>query len=81
MTQGNVFDQYAIFKGEFIGEVPENSQQLQEKVNEFIDCKMTAMMRDPGQMLTLDEQQPISFEKYGKIFYWNPGPVPDSRRN
>jgi hypothetical protein len=79
VMQGNGFDQYAIFKSEFIGVVPANIHILQQKVNELIDHKMTSMIRDPGQILTLDEQQPISFEKFGKIYYWNPGPVPDSR--
>ncbi|MCC8423569.1 hypothetical protein [Mucilaginibacter sp. UR6-11] len=79
VMQGNGFDQYAIFKGEFIGKVPDNIQILQQKVSELIGQKMTAMMRGPIEMLTLAEQQPISFEKNGKIYYWNPGQVPDSR--
>jgi hypothetical protein len=59
--------------------VPDNIQQLQQKVKERINQKMTDIMHDPADILTLAEQQPISFEKYGKIFYWNPGPVPHSR--
>lgn len=78
--QGNGFDQYAVFKGEFIGKVPAEVQFMQQKVNSLIQQKMTDMMRDPKQRLTLAEQRPISFEKNGKIYYWNPGPVPDSRR-
>jgi hypothetical protein len=79
IAQGNGFDQYVIFKGEFVGKVPEDIQILQQRVNELIEEGMTAMMIDPRKGLTLDEQRPISFEKDGKIFYWNPGPVPDSR--
>jgi len=80
ITQGNGFDQYAIFKGEFIGKVPDKLQFLQQEVNGLINKKMTEMIREPAQLLTLDDQQPISFEQFGKIFYWNPGPAPDSRR-
>ena len=79
VMQGNGFDQYVIFKGEFIGKVPQEIQFQQQAVNNLIQRKMTDMMRDPKQILSLEEQQPLSFEKNGKIFYWNPGPVPDSR--
>lgn len=79
IMQGNGFDQYAIFQGEFVGNVPESVKSLQQKINALINEKMTQMMFDPGQSLTLAEQQPISFEENGQIFYWNPGPVPDSR--
>lgn len=79
VMQGNGFDQYAIFKGEFIGNVPEEVKVLQQKVNILINEKMTAVIRDPTQLITMEEQHPVSFEENGKIFYWNPGPVPDSR--
>jgi hypothetical protein len=80
VMQGNGFDQYAIFKGEYIGSVPDEVQFLQQKVNDLIQQKMTDMMRGTAPMLTLEEMRPISFEKHGKIFYWHPGRVPDSRK-
>jgi hypothetical protein len=79
VMQGNGFEQYAIFKGEFIGKVPENGKMLSQGVNDLINQKMTGMMRGSSTVLTIEEQQPVSFEKHGKIYYWNPGPVPDSR--
>jgi hypothetical protein len=79
ITQGNGFDNYATFYSEFVGNVPEEIKILKEKVDELVEAKMSAMIIDPVQGLTLAEQQPISFYKNGKIFYWNPGPVPDSR--
>ena len=79
VMQGNGFDEYAIFKGEFIGNVPDAVKFLQQRVNDLVEQKMTDLIRDPAKLLPLAEQRPISFEQKGKIFYWNPGQVPDSR--
>jgi hypothetical protein len=81
VTQGNGFDNYAIFYNEFVGNVPDELTILKEKVDELIESKMTSMIVNPGEGLTLVEQQPISFFSHGKIFYWNPGPVPAPRLN
>lgn len=78
VTQGNGFDNYAIFTKEFIGQVPEEILPLNQAVSDLIEQKMTDMMTGGDTGLTLSEQEPISFFRDNKIFFWNPGPVPST---
>lgn len=81
VTQTNGFDTVAVFPCEFIGAVPDIVRPITEKVKALIEEKMTLMVTNPSRLQLLASQEPISFEKNGKIFYWNPGPLPDSRFN
>jgi len=77
--QTNGFDTYAVFPCEFVGNMPEQIKVLLPSVKKMIQQKMTSMITNPMRGLTLASQEPISFEKNNKIFYWNPGILPDSR--
>ena len=77
--QTNGFDSYAIFNSEFIGSAPESIKFLKEKLDTVVNEKMTRLIQYNDLPLTIDSQHPISFLAGNKIFYWNPGRVPDSR--
>jgi len=79
VMQTNGFDTYAVFPCEFVGNMPEQIKVLLPSVKKMIQQKMTSMITNPMRGLTLASQEPISFEKNNKIFYWNPGILPDSR--
>jgi hypothetical protein len=80
LAQSNGFDSVADFHGDFIGNVPESAKALSGKVSELIEEKMTASIFSPNQEPAVHPQHAISFFADHKIFYWNPGGLPDSRR-
>jgi len=79
VAQSNGFDTIANFYGDFIGDVPDAVKPLKEKVSDLIEAKMTDMVLSPNRAKTIPSQHPISFFADHKIFYWNPGWLPDSR--
>jgi len=78
--QSNGFDTIANFRGDFIGKVPEKVLPLKTKVFELVEEKMTEMIFSPDRGPSIPNLHPISFFEEQRIFYWNPGHLPDSRR-
>jgi len=81
VMQANGFDTVANFYCDFIGKVPEKIKPLKDKVWNLVESKMTELILSPDKNLKMSSQHPISFFADHKIFYWNPGYLPDSRRN
>ncbi|WP_439695843.1 hypothetical protein ACFGVS_23710 [Mucilaginibacter sp. AW1-7] len=81
VMQSNGFDTIANFYCDFVGSVPDSVKALKQKVWELIELKMTDLMFSPEGTPSITSQHPISFFADNKIFYWNPGRLPDSRRN
>lgn len=73
--QTNGLDLYANFANDFIGDVPDNILILKETTKEYINSRMTDMMRGVNILKTVESQHPISFSQNEKVFYWNPGKV------
>lgn len=80
-TQSNGNDTYAIFPSALIGRVPDAVQLLQPALEKMVEQKMTQTITGPPHASVLADLEPISFFESGKLFYWNPGPLPDSRLN
>jgi hypothetical protein len=81
VMQSNGFDTVANFYSNFIGKVPDIVQPLKQKVSKLIEAKMTELISSPDRSAAISSQHPISFFADHKIFYRNPGMLPDSRRN
>jgi len=81
VMQANGFDTVANFYCDFIGNVPDTVKPLKDKVWKLVETKMTELAVSPDRGLAISSQHPISFFADHKIFYWNPGMLPDSRRN
>ena len=79
VRQSNGFDTIANFHSNFIGSIPDAVLPLKKKVSELIEAKMTELILSGNRDITIPSQHPISFFADHKIFYWNPGNLPDSR--
>ncbi|MCL9807168.1 hypothetical protein NAT51_16665 [Flavobacterium amniphilum] len=73
--QTNGWDMYAIFMGEWIGNIPIKLEEIKNKMDELVNIKMTEMMHSNNSIATIESQKPISFEMDNKIFFWNPGQI------
>lgn len=80
VTQSNGFDTVANFYCDFIGNVPERLKELKNKAWDMVENKMTELIVSSDRSAQLIPIHPVSFYAGGKIFYWNPGQLPDSRR-
>lgn len=73
--QTNGWDMYAVFVGEWIGNIPVRLAEVKNKMDELVNTKMAQMMHSNDSELFIESQKPISFEIDNKIFFWNPGQI------
>jgi len=75
----NAIGDYEVFYyNDFIGIVPDAINEIQDKINNIIEKKMTSIFHSPNQKNTIQTQQPISFLVNDKIFYWAPRKIEPS---
>lgn len=73
--QTNGWDMYAVFASEWIGDIPDELENVKSELDQLVKTKMTEMMYKNDSLDIIESQKPISFELDDKVFFWNPGQI------